>query len=118
MTETQASAEHRLLIELCLGHLIPFYWTGPGLLLISRQGADAVLADLDKRGARILGLEGFELVGDEIRPRLDLIFDADRLPGFPSPQDAMALWPDNVWIDITLDSIQTSGVRLECPGPL
>jgi hypothetical protein len=112
MTETQASAEHRLLIELCLGHLIPFYWTGPGLLLISRQGADAVLADLDKRGARILGLEGFELVGDEIRPRLDLIFDADRLPGFPSPRDAMALWPDNVWIDITLDSIQTPGVRL------
>jgi hypothetical protein len=74
---------------------------GPSFLLISRRGVDAVLADLEERSARILGLEGFELAGEKIHPRIDLIFDADRLPGFPSPRDFIAMWPDNVWIDVT-----------------
>lgn len=71
-------------------------------MLISHQGADAVLADLAERGARIIGLEGFELAGEEIHPRIDLIYDSDRLTGFPGPRDLIAVWPDNVWIDVTV----------------
>ena len=94
----------RLLIEICLDHLTPFFWQSPGLMLISRRGVARVMADLEQRGIRILGLEGFELDGAELHPRLDLIYDADRLPGFPSPGDFISTWSKDVWIDITIAS--------------
>ncbi|MDZ7578822.1 MAG: hypothetical protein U0904_11715 [Candidatus Nanopelagicales bacterium] len=102
-----ASAEvpesQRLLIDLCLSHLVMFHWRTPGTMLISRRGIGAILDELDARGIRILGLEGFELDGNVIHPRIDLIYDADRLPGFPSPQDFIATWPPDVWIDVTIE---------------
>jgi hypothetical protein len=46
---TEASAEHRFLIDLCLNHLVPFFWQSLGLLLISRSGLPLILADLNAR---------------------------------------------------------------------
>lgn len=100
-----ASSEHRLLIDICLQHLVQFFWQGPGLLLISRKGVALVLADLADRGIRVVGLEGFELDGKEVHPRLDLVFDADRLPGFPTPLEAIEAWPDDVWVDVTIANL-------------
>lgn len=101
----EAPARHRLLIDLCLRHLVPFFWQGPGLLLISRVGLDEILGELKRREVRILGLDAFELDGADVHPRLDLIYDVDRLPGFPSPLDAVAVWPREVWVDVTIGAI-------------
>ncbi len=98
----QASAEHRFLINLCLKHLVPFFWQGPGLLLIGRVGLSLILDDLNRQEIAILGLDGFDLEGSVVHPRLDLVYDADRLPGFPSPQHIVAVWPDDVWVDVTV----------------
>jgi hypothetical protein len=61
-----------------------------------------VLSDLASRGIPVVGMEAFEIDGADVHPRLDLIFDADRLPGFPAAQDAVAVWPTNVWVDVAL----------------
>lgn len=102
---TEAFPEHRLLIDLCLRYLVPFFWQGPGLLLVSRKGLPAVLNDLATRGLPILGVDGFELVGADVNPRLDLIFDGGRVPGFPTAQEAIAVWPDDVWVDVTIGAV-------------
>ena len=99
---TEPLTEHRLLIDLCLRHVVAFFWQGPGLLLINARGLPAILSNLAQRGVPVLGLEGFELDGDKVVPRLDLIYDADRLPGFPTPEYATATWPSNVWVDVTI----------------
>jgi hypothetical protein len=104
-SSVSASNEHRLLIDICLRHRVQFFWQGPGLLLISRKGITLVLADLAGRGIRVVGLEGFELDGKVVHPRLDLIFDADRLPGFPTPLEAIETWPNDVWVDVTIESL-------------
>lgn len=105
MSSTRVSSEHRLLIDLCLQHLVVFLWQGPGLLLISRKRLSAVLDDLANRGIPVVGLEGFELDDQEVHPRLDLIFDADRLPGFPTPREAIETWRDDVWVDVTIGNL-------------
>jgi hypothetical protein len=97
-----ASNEHRLLIDICLQHVVQFFWRGPGLLLISPKGIARVLSDLDDRGIRVVGLEGFELDGEDVHPRLDLIFDADRLPGFPTALEVIKTWPGDAWVDVTI----------------
>ena len=99
---TQVSAEHRLLIDLCLSHLVPFFWQGPGLLLIDAKGASLVLDDLDTRGIAVLGLDGFELRGSSIRPRLDLIYSAGTSPETLVPRVVVDSWPDNTWVDVTI----------------
>jgi hypothetical protein len=101
----EASSEHRLLIDLCLRHLVPFFWQGPGLLLISRKGLPAILNDLETRGLEVLGVDGFELAGSEVNPRLDLIFDAGRVPGFPTAHEAIEVWPDEIWVDVTIGEV-------------
>ena len=101
----EVPSRHRFLIELCLSHVVPFFWNGPGLLLISRGGLDAVLADLDWRGIRILGLDGFELDGAVVHPRLDLIYDAERVPAFPTPREVIETRPDDLWVDVTIGQI-------------
>jgi hypothetical protein len=106
-----ASDEHRFLIDVCLQQLVYFFWQGPGLLLISGKGIAKVLCDLADRGVHVVGLEGFELDGGEVHPRLDLIFDADRLPGFPTPLEAIETWPDEVWVDVTLADIPATRCR-------
>jgi hypothetical protein len=94
--------DQRLLIDLCLSLGVPFFWQGPGLLLITRRGLDAILSALAGRGVPVVGLDAFQLDGADAHPRLDLIFDVDRLPGFPAVHDAIAVWPDDVWVDVTL----------------
>jgi|BarGraNGADG00212_1021973.scaffolds.fasta_scaffold33302_2 hypothetical protein len=102
---TEVLSDHRRLIDLCLRYLVPFFWQGPGLLLISRKGLPAILNDLATHGVPILGLDGFELVGAEVNPRLDLIFDSERVPGFPTAQEAIEVWPDEVWVDVTIGPV-------------
>lgn len=99
---TPVPSDDRLLIHLCLSHSVPFFWRGPGLLLLSRRGLEAILSDLAAEGIPVVGMEAFELDGADVHPRLDLIFDADRLPGFPVAHDAVAVWPADVWVDVTL----------------
>jgi hypothetical protein len=101
---TEAPQRHRILIDICLANLVPFLWQGPGLLLIDRAGLGSVLAELDRRNIRVLGLDGFELDGAVVHPRLDLIYDADRVPGFPSPEEVIETWPDDVWVDVTISA--------------
>src|SRR5437870_5365840 len=96
--------EHRLLTDLCLENSVDFHRQGPGLLLIGRSGIERILDDLSHQGVGILGLDGFELDGADLDPRLDLIFDSDR-SGPRTARDVLADWPDNVWIDVTLGRI-------------
>lgn len=99
---SQPSPEHRLLIELCLQLEVAFLWFGHGLLIIDRKGLACVLATLDKQAAEVVGLDGFELDGRDVHPRLDLIYDSARLPGFPSPAEVIQTWPEDVWVDVTI----------------
>lgn len=95
---------HRLLIEACLRHRVPFFWRGPGALLIAADGIATILNDVLAIGnVTLLGLEGFELDGRYVRPRLDLIYDAERTPS-RDPLLAAADWDDGVWVDVTLGS--------------
>lgn len=96
---------HRLLIELCLTHLSQFCWRGPGLLAISRDGIVPVFEDLDRRGIRVLGLDGFEFEGMDIYPQLDLIYDVDRSPSHLTPGKVIETWPDDIWIEVTIGDI-------------
>jgi hypothetical protein len=95
---------HRLLIDACLKHRVPFFWRGPGTMLIAGTGiADVLRAVLAGGSAQLLGLEGFQLEGSAIRPRLDLIFDVQRDPS-RDPFAVIASWGDSVWIDATLET--------------
>jgi hypothetical protein len=93
--------DHRLIIDSCLRHGIPFTWHGRGTLLIHSRGVPVVTADVIRAGYRILGLEGFD-VDPRIRPRLDLIFDNSSSPEFRDPIGAEGLWTDDVWVDLTI----------------
>lgn len=92
---------HLLLVEACLRLRVPFYWTGPGALLIAGNGLGRVLHLLAEQGTSVIGLEAFELTLPEMHPRLDLIYDADRSPGTDA-QSISAGWPSDVWVDIVL----------------
>jgi hypothetical protein len=99
---------HRALIAACLKHNVPFYWRGSGTLLIAGTGIRAVLQEVRTEGHKILGLEGFELESSVIHPRLDLIFDASRLPVTIDPILVAADWPGDVWVDVSLSSGATN----------
>lgn len=73
-----------------------------GTLLIERKMVENVLRELVSDGYFILGLEGFELDGPLIRPRLDLIYDGSTATGPEPAFEALALFDDSVWVDITL----------------
>jgi hypothetical protein len=96
-----AITSHRLLIEACLQRDVPFFWRGPGTLLIAGTGAQDVLRDIASAGARVLGVEGFELESTEIHPRIDLIFTASRRP-HEDPVSVVATWGDEVWVAIAI----------------
>jgi hypothetical protein len=71
--------------------------------LISGAGARAVIERVESSGAKVIGLEGFELESKVIHPRLDLIYDA-----FIAPRDGAASvaseWGEEVWVDVTLSA--------------
>ncbi len=94
---------HRLLIDACLEQGVPFDWRGPGALLISGSGVRGIIEAVTSSGkARVLGLEGFELDGAIVHPRLDMIFDVGRSPDL-DPANVVVAWGDEVWVDVTLE---------------
>jgi hypothetical protein len=98
----EVSFHHRLLIDLCLLNNVPFYWSGPGLLLISRRGIGQVLEELSRRRIPVLGLDGFEFDGKELTSRMDLIFDSEISPSTLTPTKLVSTWPEGIWVDVTL----------------
>src|SRR5258708_347882 len=93
--------EQRILIDACLGQNVSFCWRDQ-LLLIRNSGLPEVLREGNAQGAAILGLDGFELEGTTVHPRLDLIYDVERAPS-TDPLAASSRWGDNIWVDVTLD---------------
>jgi hypothetical protein len=81
---------------------VPFFWRGPGTLLIERLGLDVILPLVNAAGATVLGFEGFEMESTDIHPRLDLIFDASARPEVRDPLSAILEWPTDVWVDVAL----------------
>jgi hypothetical protein len=103
MTRQGAATEsQRLLIEACLDMGVPFFWRGPGTLLIERSGLDAIVHVVKAAGATVLGFEGFEMASTDMHPRLDLIFDASARPEVRDPLSAILEWPAEVWVDVAL----------------
>src|SRR5438093_8482033 len=92
--------EHRVLIDACLRNRVPFWWRDPGTLLISVTGIAAVRRDVLTSGWKVIGLEGFELEGSDIHPRLDLIFDSDRRPDVTDVAAVVERWPREIWVDV------------------
>lgn len=93
-------AEQLALVEACMRERVAFRWNGPGTFLIDVAGAPAVVNAVATKGFEVIGLEGFEIDGLVIHPRLDLIWDAERSPG--TPFDALERFGAGVWVDITL----------------
>jgi hypothetical protein len=93
--------EHRALIDACLRFHIPFHWHGPGALLIPSESIAVILKDVEARGFRVLGIDGFEL-NPAIHPRLDLIIDNTAGHPYRDPTTEGLAWGQPVWIDVTL----------------
>jgi hypothetical protein len=93
--------EHRALIAACLRHRVPFFWRGPGTMLIASPGIEAVFAEVTSQGFEILGIEGFK-VDPAVRPQLDMI--VDNTAGHPhrDPATTARSWGDDIWIDVAL----------------
>lgn len=103
MTRPGAATEsQRLLIGACLDKGVPFFWRGPGTLLIERSGLDSILPVVHAAGATVLGFDGFEMESTNVHPRLDLIFDASARPEVRDPLSAILEWPADVWVDVAL----------------
>lgn len=105
--ERMPLAAQRLLIDTCLTLDVPFWWHGPGTLLISGAGVRAVIESVESSGEKVIGLEGFEIESMVIHPRLDLIYDASTAPRAGATSVA-ADWGEEVWVDVTL-SAQPAG---------
>jgi hypothetical protein len=100
---TSATPDQRALIEACLNENVSFFWLGPGTLLIESSGLGSVLDVVTAAGANVLGFDGFEMASTEIRPRFDLIYDAESRPDIVNPMAVAADWPKDVWVDVVLD---------------
>ena len=97
-----ATVQQRALIEECLKAGVPFFWRGPGTLLISKSDVPDVLRAIVAAGETILGFEGFELDGSEIHPRLDLIAEIEAGAAMSQVLQPIFAWPEGVWVDVTL----------------
>jgi hypothetical protein len=86
----------------CMLLQVPFFWRGPGTMIIAGSGRPAVLSWLAEHGYQVIGLEGFDVAEVRLQPRLDLIYDASRSPA--SAQAFSSGWPPDAWVDITLDA--------------
>ena len=104
MHPADAGEEQRSIIDACLARNVPFIWKGPGTLLVAGAGASEVVAELRSSGHAILGLEAFEVPSTEVRPRLDLIFDASLRPDVDDPSTVLDEWGQEIWVDIALRS--------------
>lgn len=98
--------EHAILVEICVDLGAAFVWFSQGTMTIDKSNLQDVLAELARRNIRVLGAEGFELRGKEIWPQLDMIWDSGR---WKSPvAAAVESWPEQVWVDLTLDLSQAT----------
>ena len=95
---------HRLLIDWCLSLGVPFFWFGPGTLLISGRGAVEVIRSIESAGERVIGIEGFELESSDVHPRLDLIFDASLTDLDTNASFVAEEWGAGVWLEVVLSS--------------
>ena len=102
MSALSATPAQRLLIEACLDSGVPFFWRGPGTLLIAQAGVGALQPAIIAAGASVIGFEGFEMESADIHPRLDLMFEAARRPDILNPVSAISDWPADIWIDVAL----------------
>ncbi len=102
MTRQIATARQRALIGACLDLGVPFFWAGPGTLLIKKAGLASVLPEVVAAGRTVLGFEGFELDGSHIRPRLDLVADLKLGTPGTDPVEVISAWPEDVWVDVAL----------------
>ncbi len=104
MTMEQWDYRTNLVIaDTCMRLGVPFYWRGPGTMLVAGAGLAGVLQQLSERGVSVIGLEGFEMANPDIHPRLDLIYDANRSPAVDARSFSSA-WPTDIWVDIVLDT--------------
>jgi hypothetical protein len=97
---TNTKRHHHTTIEAAKKHGVPFSWRSPGTLLFPADSVRKVIEEVQLNGGKVIGMEGFELDGDVIHPRIDLIYDASRNPA--SPVDVLANWDRWVWVDLTL----------------
>ncbi len=102
MTRQGATAQQEALIRACLDAGVPFFWRGPGTLLIEKVGLADVVAAVMAGGETVLGFEGFELDGPHVCPRLDLVVDLGSRPTGMDPMEAVSGWPGDVWVDVAL----------------
>src|SRR5262245_26106238 len=90
----------RALVDACFRQRVPFRWHGPGTFLIDIGGAAGVIEAVTLRGFKVLALEGFEIEGLVIHPRIDLLWDVERSPD--SAFDALKRFGPGIWVDISL----------------
>jgi hypothetical protein len=102
MKRQGATAQQRALIRACLDAGVPFFWRGPGTLLIEKGGLADVVPAIIAGGETVLGFEGFELEGPHVHPRLDLMVDLGSGPSGMDPLEAVSGWPGDVWVDVAL----------------
>jgi hypothetical protein len=79
---------------------VPYLRWSRGTLLFPADRVQAVLAEIEAAGGTIVGMEAFELAGNALHPRIDLIYDASR--NRSSARDVLSTWDESVWIDLTL----------------
>ena len=96
MSALSATRPQRLLIEACLDNGVPFFWKGPGTLLIAQAGMSALLPAITAARASVIGFEGFEMESADIHPRLDLMFEAARRPDILNPVSVILDWPADI----------------------
>lgn len=99
----------RRIIGTCFRLGVDFLWRGPSELLVSQAGTERLVEALTKEGATVLGLEAFNIDGDNVHPRMDLIYDSDRAPSDLSAGTVVALWPSEVWIEVVLGDQPSEG---------
>jgi hypothetical protein len=90
----------RVVMDACARLGINYDLRSPGTLLVARSEVEKVLRDVMDAAYDVLGLEGFEVEGRVIHPRLDLIYDRDRTTD--TALDALARFDKGVWVDIVL----------------
>ena len=91
-----------MLIEVCLSLGVPFCWRGQGTVLIAGSGIGAVVGAVENLGRIVVGVEGFELVGADFRPRSGVALDALVDSGAGAAAAAAAGWGPDVWVAMTL----------------
>jgi hypothetical protein len=89
-------------MSLCDRLGIPYDRRSPGTVLVHRAAVEHVLRAAVADGSFVLGLDGFEIDGPYVVPRMDLIYDGSTawhsVPAF----DALRHFDEDVWVDITL----------------